>query len=179
MRFLAGIAVVTCAGALALAQPFDSLARAQSQPGGQPTFRTGTEIVSLGVTISDKKATFLTDLTRDDLEVFEDGRKQTIEYFARGDQDAAPELHLGLLFDTSGSMDADIKLSRSAAVRFLNTLSDAKDITLVDFDTEVRVAKYGQLDFPRPGRAAFGRASRTVSPRCTTHSASTSIAPQS
>jgi Ca-activated chloride channel family protein len=46
-------------------------------------------------------------------------------------------------------MDADIKLSRSAAVRFLNTLTDAKDITLVDFDTEVRVAKYGQLDFPR------------------------------
>jgi Ca-activated chloride channel family protein len=46
-------------------------------------------------------------------------------------------------------MDADIKLSRSAAVKFLNTLSDAKDITLVDFDTEVRVAKYGQQDFPR------------------------------
>jgi Ca-activated chloride channel family protein len=81
--------------------------------------------------------------------VFEDGKRQTIEYFARGDQDAAPELHLGLLFDTSGSMDADIKLSRSAAIRFLNTLIDAKDITLVDFDTEVRVAKYGQLDFPR------------------------------
>jgi Ca-activated chloride channel family protein len=156
MRFLSAIAVIACAGTLAA--PFDSGvalatdsrdALAQGQQGGQPTFRTGTEIVSLGVTISDKKSNFLTDLTRDDLEVFEDGKKQTIEYFARGDQDAAPELHVGLLFDTSGSMDADIKLSRSAAVRFLNTLSDAKDITLVDFDTEVRVAKYGQLDFPR------------------------------
>jgi Ca-activated chloride channel homolog len=46
-------------------------------------------------------------------------------------------------------MGEDIKLSRSAAVKFLNTLSDAKDMTLVDFDTEVRVARYGQQDFPR------------------------------
>ena len=46
-------------------------------------------------------------------------------------------------------MGEDIKLARSAAVRFLNTLSDAVDMTLVDFDTEVRVAKYGQQDFPR------------------------------
>ena len=52
---------------------------------GQPTFRTGTEIVSFGVTVSDKRANFLNDLTRDDLEIFEDGKKQTIEYFARGD----------------------------------------------------------------------------------------------
>ena len=150
MRFLAGIAVIACAGTLAAGLRLALAARASSlAQGQQPTFRTGTGIVSLGVTVSDKKANFLTDLTRDDLEIFEDGKKQTIEYFARGDQDAAPELHIGLLFDTSGSMDADIKLSRSAAVKFLNTLSDAKDITLVDFDTEVRVAKYGQLDFPR------------------------------
>src|SRR5688572_31009045 len=52
-------------------------------------------------------------------------------------------------FDTSGSMGEDIKLARSAAVRFLNTLTDAVDMTLVDFDTEVRVATYGQKDFPR------------------------------
>jgi Ca-activated chloride channel homolog len=117
--------------------------------GQKPTFRAGTDLVSLGVTVSDRRSNFLTDFTRDDLEIFEDGKKQTIEYFARGDADAAPELHIGLLFDTSGSMGADIALSRSAAVRFLNTLPEAKDITLVDFDTEVRVAKYGQQDFPR------------------------------
>jgi Ca-activated chloride channel family protein len=116
----------------------------------QPTFRAGTDLVSLGVTVSDRRANFLTDLSRDDIEIFEDGKKQTIAYFARGDApDAGPELHIGLLFDTSGSMGADIALSRSAAVRFLNTLPEAKDITFVDFDNEVRVAKYGQQDFPR------------------------------
>jgi Ca-activated chloride channel family protein len=116
----------------------------------RPTFRAGTDVVSLGVTISDRRANFITDLTQDEIEILEDGKTQTIEYFAKGDAtDAAPELHIGLLFDTSGSMGADIALSRSAAVRFLNTLPDAEDITLVDFDTEVRVAKYGQQDFPR------------------------------
>ena len=46
-------------------------------------------------------------------------------------------------------MEADLKLSRSAAIKFLNTLPEAEDITLVDFDTEVRVARYGQRDFAR------------------------------
>jgi Ca-activated chloride channel homolog len=133
---LAGI-VAFASGVILLAQ------------GPPPTFRAGTELVSFGVTVSDKRSNFITDLTLDEVEIFEDGKKQTIQYFSRGDESNAPELHVGLLFDTSGSMDADIKLSRSAAVKFLNTLSDAKDMTLVDFDTEVRVAKYGQLDFPR------------------------------
>jgi Ca-activated chloride channel homolog len=46
-------------------------------------------------------------------------------------------------------MGEDITLARSAAIRFLNTLNDAVDMTLVDFDTEVRVATYPQRDFPR------------------------------
>ena len=46
-------------------------------------------------------------------------------------------------------MSADIATARTAAVKFLNALPEAKDITLVDFDTEVRLAKYGQQDFPR------------------------------
>jgi Ca-activated chloride channel homolog len=114
------------------------------------TFRARTDLVSVAMTVVDRRSNYLTDLTPDDIDVYEDGAKQTVEYFARGDAaDTAPELHIGLLFDTSGSMGADINLSRSAAVRFLNTLPDAKDMTLVDFDTEVRVAKYGQQDFPR------------------------------
>jgi Ca-activated chloride channel homolog len=116
----------------------------------KPTFRARTDLVSIGVSVTDRRSNYLTDLTPEEIEIYEDGARQTIEYFARGDApDAGPELHIGLLFDTSGSMGADINLSRSAAVRFLNTLPDAQDITLVDFDTEVRVAKYGQQDFPR------------------------------
>src|SRR5580765_4469864 len=115
-----------------------------------PTFRTGIDLATFGVTVVDRKGEYLTDLTAEDFEIVEDGQKQTLKYFARGtDLESGPEMHVGLLFDTSGSMTEDIKLSRSAAVKFLNTLSEAKDMTLVDFDTEVRVAKYGQKDFPR------------------------------
>ena len=116
----------------------------------QPSFRGGIELVNLGVTVTDQHGNYITDLSAEDFEIVEEGRAQTLTHFARGEEtDVAPELHVGLLFDTSGSMGEDIKLARTAAVRFLNTLSTAKDMTLVDFDTEVRVAKYGQADFPR------------------------------
>ncbi|MGE5813219.1 MAG: VWA domain-containing protein, partial [Acidobacteriota bacterium] len=55
----------------------------------------------------------------------------------------------GLLFDTSESMTDDLAFSKTAAVKFVNGLPEASDITFVDFDTEVRVARYSQNDFPR------------------------------
>ena len=124
-----------------------AVARAFAQ---QTVFRTETDLVSFGVTVLDRRGDFLTDLTAEHFEILEDGKPQTLKYFIRGDQtDAAPELHVGLLFDTSGSMSADIATARTAAIKFLNALPEAKTITLVDFDSEVRLAKYGQQDFPR------------------------------
>jgi Ca-activated chloride channel family protein len=58
-------------------------------------------------------------------------------------------MHLGLLLDVSESMGEDIRFTRTAAIKFLNTLVDAVDITVVDFDTEVRAARYGQNEFAR------------------------------
>jgi Ca-activated chloride channel family protein len=115
----------------------------------QPVFRAGVDLVNFGVTVTDRRGNFITDLKAEDFELVEEGGRQTIRVFARGDEADQLEMHVGLLFDTSGSMGEDLKLSRSAAIRFLNTLSEAKDMTLVDFDTEVRVARYGQPDFPR------------------------------
>jgi Ca-activated chloride channel family protein len=116
----------------------------------QATFRAGTELVSITATVADRRGQFLTDLTREDFEILEDGKPQTLQQFARGDDlESGPDVHIGLLFDTSGSMDADIKMSRSAAIKFLNTMNYARDMTLVDFDTEVRVTKFSQQDFPR------------------------------
>jgi Ca-activated chloride channel family protein len=125
--------------------------------GRQPTFRSGVDMVSFGVTVVDKKGNFLTDLEEKDFEVYEDGQKQSLRFFvpcdAQAGRGAAPmpsaELHLGALFDISGSMEADMQFARSAAIRFLNALQDARDYTLVDFDTEVRVARYSQSEFGR------------------------------
>jgi Ca-activated chloride channel homolog len=140
MRRLLIISLFVSASTLSLAQQV-------------PVFRSGVDLVSLGVTVLDKKGNLVTDLSREDFEIIEDGRKQTIAEFASGDQtagaDAAPAMHLGLLLDTSESMDEDMKFTKTAAVKFLNTLLDAVDVTVVDFDTEVRLARYGQNDFAR------------------------------
>lgn len=135
-RLVAAAAVLGMAGA--------AMAEAQ-------VFRAGVETVRLGVAVVDKAGQPVTALAPEDFLVLEDGRPQRVQLFARGDSEesAKPPLHIGLLFDTSGSMAADLSLARSAAVRFCNMLQRAEDITLVDFDTEVRVARFGQTDFPR------------------------------
>lgn len=127
------------------------MVRAAGQ-GTAPTFSAGIDLATFAVTVTDRKGAYVTNLAQGDFEVLEDGRPQRVSYFARGDASNgafAPELHLGLLFDTSGSMMDDINLARTAAVRFLNTFQEARDMALVDFATEVRVARYGQNDFPR------------------------------
>ena len=118
-----------------------------------PVFHTGVDLVTLGVTVTDKKGTLMTDLTADDFAIYEDGKKQTLRYFAAGDPAGSdhpgPEMHLGLLLDVSESMGDDLDFTKTASIKFLNTLLDATDITMVDFDTEVRVARYGENEFAR------------------------------
>jgi len=115
---------------------------------GAAQFRSGVDLVSFVVVASDKEG-LVDGLTKDDFTVLEEGRPQTLQFFAQGDVSERMPLRLGLLFDVSGSMGMDIEMSRSAAIRFMNAVEHAKDVTLVDFDTEVRLARYGQDDFPR------------------------------
>lgn len=114
-------------------------------------FRSGIDLVHFVVVVQDRRGNFITDLTAEEFQVYENGRPQTLRYFARGGETEGPRLalHVGLLFDTSGSMEKDVETAKSAAIKFLNTLPQADDFTLVDFDTEVRVARFGPADFPR------------------------------
>jgi VWFA-related protein len=116
----------------------------------QQVFRSDVELVTFGVTAVDKKGQLVTDLAQSEFELLEDGKPQTLRHFVRGDGEGlAAATHVGLMLDTSGSMELDLKLARSAAIKFLNLLPEAPDITLVDFDHEVRVTRYPQRDFPR------------------------------
>jgi Ca-activated chloride channel family protein len=126
------------------------LAAAAVLEAGQVVFRGGVDLVTLGVTITDQSGDLVTTLTPDDFEIVEDGVAQKVAYFSPGSgEDAIAALHPGLMLDTSASMERDLRLARSAAIKFLNLLPQAEDITLVDFDTEVRVTRYPQRDFAR------------------------------
>jgi Ca-activated chloride channel family protein len=115
-----------------------------------PAFRAGIDLVNVGVTVTAAGGP-VADLGREDFEIREDGRAQTISYFLAGDPaaGAAPSLHVGVLLDVSESMAEEIGFVRTAAIKFLNALEGAADMTVVDFDTEVRVARFSRDDFPR------------------------------
>src|SRR3954464_1711256 len=115
----------------------------------QQTFKTEVDLVHFSLVVTDKQGTPIDGLTAEDFEVIEEGKPQAIKFFAAGDPETAPPLHIGFLLDTSGSMEEDIKDVRTAAVKFLNAMEQAVDITPVDFDTEVRVARYASADYPR------------------------------
>jgi Ca-activated chloride channel family protein len=142
------IAVASVIAAVLWAAPWPrALASAQQLP----VFHGGVDLVHLGVTVTDRKGNLVTDLRADDFEIDEDGKKQTIQYFASG-LDSGPETlhtHLGLLLDVSESMGEDIGFTKTAAIKFLNSLLEAVDITMIDFDTEVRATRYSQADFVR------------------------------
>lgn len=126
-----------------------ALAAAAAPAAQQPTFRATVDLVHFGVSVVDKQGKPVMGLTRDDFQVVEAGKKQAVQFFSVGNPEEAPPLHIGLLLDTSGSMAGDLRDARTAAVKFVNTLDHAMDVTLVDFDTEVRVARFAPESYPR------------------------------
>lgn len=115
----------------------------------QFSYKTGIDVAGFAVTVVNKAGETVVGLTADDFEVREDGNLQPVTYFATGGGEDAVPLHIGLLFDTSESMDRDLAFSRNAAVKFLNTFPKAVDFTLVEFSDDVRAARFSQAEFPR------------------------------
>jgi Ca-activated chloride channel family protein len=107
----------------------------------QQVFRAATDVVTLPVTVTGRGDVLVNGLRREQFSVTEDGRPQALTYFAAGATPDVP-LHLGLLLDTSGSMQKDLAMAAAAAIRFVNTLEEARDVTFVDFSTQVRISRF-------------------------------------
>ena len=101
-----------------------------------PTFTVGVNVVNVLANIMDKHGAIIRDLEQPDFNIFEDGRPETIRYFAR--QTDLP-LTLGLLVDTSMSQERVLDAERSASFRFLDqVLRERKDqIFIMQFDLAV------------------------------------------
>jgi Ca-activated chloride channel homolog len=90
--------------------------------------------VSMLYTVSDKKGRFVTDLTKDDFEVFESKKAQPIIEFAA---ETDLPLRLAILIDTSNSIRDRFHFQQEAAIAFIDgTVRPRQDkAMIVSFDT--------------------------------------------
>jgi Ca-activated chloride channel homolog len=97
-----GAAVIAAALSMAL----------HAQP---PTFKTGTQVVSIFATVTDAQKRLVPDLTKDDFTIFDNDKPQPVVYF---DASIRP-INVVVMLDTSGSMTLTIDLLKQAAEQFL------------------------------------------------------------
>jgi VWFA-related protein len=101
------------------------------------TFSSGVQVVNLFATVRNKNHEILRDLTKDDFQVLENGRPQTIRYFTR---ESDLPLTIGLMVDTSMSQLHVLDAERGASLRFLDqVLRENKDhVFIMQFDLTVQ-----------------------------------------
>jgi VWFA-related protein len=123
---------------------------------GAIRFKTGVELVNVTATVSDAAGRFVSGLTKDDFEVFEDDVPQEVTQFSA---ERAP-VSLGIAIDTSGSMAGDkIKEARVALGRFVHELLGPDDeIFILRFSNEPELVQGWTRDRQLLTRALAGMA---------------------
>jgi VWFA-related protein len=110
--------------------------QAKSAPD-QAKITVESKVVTVFATVRDKHGQIATNLTKDDFAVDEDGRPQTISYFAR--ENDLP-LTTGLLVDTSLSQRRVLDQEVDASYTFLDhVLRDKDKAFIIHFDHEVEL----------------------------------------
>jgi VWFA-related protein len=110
---------------------------APPQEAGQQPLTATTSVVNVFATVRDKKHGIISDLTKEDFKIFEDGAEQKISFFSK---EVDMPITLGLLIDTSASMDKIIDAEQDTASRFLREVMRPKDEAMVitfDFDVDL------------------------------------------
>jgi len=105
-----------------------------------------TDLVSLTVTVMDKRGRHASGLDRDAFTIFEDDVQQEIGFFSNLDTPAS----VGVIFDVSDSMSGEkMNRSREALARFIRTSHPEDEYTLITFNDSAKLL----LDRVRDGGA--------------------------
>jgi len=106
----------------------------------QSRIKVRVELVNILTTVTDKKNRLVTNLTKDDFRIFEDGKPQEIRFFSR---ETDLPLRIGILVDTSNSIRERLRFEQEAAIDFLNTVvRPGKDLAfVVAFDVEPQMVQ--------------------------------------
>jgi len=116
------VLAIVCASALAAAAQ-------------QPTFRAGTQVVSLFVTVQDVQRRLIPDLTQDEFQVFDNDKPQPLVYF---DNSVHP-ISVVVMLDTSGSMTLTIDLLKQAAEQFVIRLLPDDKARVGAFNDKIQI----------------------------------------
>ena len=109
--------------------------QATNQQGQLPTFRKNVNVVNVYFTVKDHHGALIPSLNKDEFEVQENGKQQTIKYFSA---ETNLPLTLGLLIDSSGSMQRMLPEEKIVAADFLRQVITQKDLAFViSFDISV------------------------------------------
>ena len=101
----------------------------------QATFRSGTRTVAVYATVTEPGGRLVPDLTRDDFDINDDGKRQDITVFANEIQ----PITVVMLLDRSGSMEGNFELVRDAAERFVAELLPADKARIGSFSNRIQV----------------------------------------
>jgi VWFA-related protein len=101
----------------------------------QQVFRSGLKAVAVYVTVSDAQGRLIPNLTKDEFEVYDNGKKQEITLFDSGVQ----PITLVMMLDRSGSMVGNFSLVRSAAEQFVGLLLPGDKARIGSFANRVQV----------------------------------------
>src|SRR5258705_2426131 len=129
--------VLTVALLAAVSLSFAQQKPAQTTEDQQPvdTLKVNVDVVQLFFNVKDKKGGLIPNLTKDDFQIFEDGKSQTIKYYAA---ESNLPLTLGILIDASGSQELVLPMEKEVGGAFLTEILRGKDMTFVlSFDVNV------------------------------------------
>lgn len=107
--------------------------QAGQDDGAPPQFRSGVTTVAVHATVLDRYGTLVTDLARDEFEVFDSGRRQELTVFGRGLQ----PITAVVLIDTSASMTPALERARLAAEQFVIRLLPEDEAMVGSFNERV------------------------------------------
>src|SRR5437764_3870669 len=100
-----------------------------------PTFKAGTNTVSIYATVIEKDGRLSPHLERDDFSIYDNGQKQPITVFS---SDVQP-ITVVIMLDRSDSMQPNFDLERNAAQAFLGRLLPNDKVRVGSFGDEIRI----------------------------------------
>ena len=91
----------------------------QDQDQSAATLKVNVNVVQLFFNVKDKRGALIPNLTKNDFQILEDGKPQTIKYFAA---ESNLPLTLGILIDSSGSQARVLDMEKQVGGEFLSQI---------------------------------------------------------